>query len=230
VIFLGGFRSDMSGTKATRLDCFCAGRDQAYLRFDYQGHGDSSTDFADCTLGLWLEDTLCALDRATSGPQILVGSSMGTWIALLAGLQRPNRVAGLVLLAGAVDFTEELLWPRLGPSRQRALIAAGALRIPSDYDPKGYVITRTLIEEGRRHLLLGGPIALDVPTRLLHGMADPDVPWRHSLRIAEALTGDDVAMTLIKDGDHRLSRPQDLARLEAAIDEVGVSVRSRTAP
>jgi pimeloyl-ACP methyl ester carboxylesterase len=230
VVFLGGFRSDMGGTKATHLDRFCAGRNQAYLRFDYQGHGESSTDFADCTLGLWVDDALCVLDRATSGPQILVGSSMGAWIALLAGLQRPNRVAGLVLLAGAVDFTEALLWPRLGPERQRTLIAAGKLRIPSEYDPDGYVITRGLIDEGKRHLLLGGPITLDVPTRLLHGMADPDVPWQHSLSIAAALTGGDIVMTLIKDGDHRLSRPQDLARLEAAIDEVSVSARSRTTP
>jgi pimeloyl-ACP methyl ester carboxylesterase len=224
VVFLGGFRSDMTGTKASRLDRFCAGRNQTYLRFDYQGHGLSSTRFEDCTIGLWLEDALAMLDTATRGPQILVGSSMGAWIALLAGLQRPDRIAGVVAIAGAVDFTEALLWPRLGEALQRQLVAGGAVRIPSAYDPAGYVITRTLVEEGRRHLLLGQPIAFAAPVRLLHGMADPDVPWQHSLRVAAALAGGDVTVTLIKDGDHRLSRPQDLARLEAAIAELSGGV------
>jgi pimeloyl-ACP methyl ester carboxylesterase len=225
VMFLGGFRSDMTGIKAASLDRFCAARDQCYLRFDYQGHGDSRTRFEDCTVGLWLEDALCVLDQVAYGPQILVGSSMGAWIALLAALARPNRVSGLVCIAGAVDFTEALLWPRLGAERQRQLMVQGALRIPSAYDPDGYVVTRALIEEGRRHLLLAGAIELPVPTRLLHGMADPDVPWQHSLRLAAALTGGDVVTVLIKDGDHRLSRPQDLARLEAAIDELSLNPR-----
>jgi len=225
VMFLGGFRSDMTGTKAGSLDRFCAARDQRYLRFDYQGHGASSTAFEACTIGLWRDDALAMLDQVAYGPQILVGSSMGAWIALLAALARPARVAGLVCIAGAVDFTEALLWPRLGVERQAALMAEGALRIPSAYDPEGYVITRALIEEGRSHLLLGSAIDLAAPVRLLHGMADPDVPWQHSLRLAAALTGGDVVVTLVKDGDHRLSRPQDLARLDAAIEELSVSPR-----
>jgi pimeloyl-ACP methyl ester carboxylesterase len=229
VVFLSGFRSDMGGTKAVHLDRYCAGRRQRYLRFDYQGHGASSTAFENCTVGLWVEDALAVLDRACAGPQILVGSSMGAWIALLAALRRPDRVVGLILIAGAADFTEALLWPRLGAERQQVLLAQGAVRIASAYDPAGYVITRALVEEARAHLVLDGPIALAAPVRLLHGMADPDVPWQHSLRIAAALTGGDVAVTLVKDGDHRLSRPQDLARLEAAIDELTLNFRRRAA-
>jgi pimeloyl-ACP methyl ester carboxylesterase len=220
LLFLSGFRSTMDGIKASRLDQFCARTGQRYARFDYQGHGDSATRFENCTVGLWLEDALAVLDRVTHGRQILVGSSMGAWIALLAALARPERVAGLVLIAAATDFTERLLWPRLGAERQEALLAEGALRIPSAYDSAGYVITRRLIEEGRRHLLLGGPIALAQPVRLLHGMADPDVPWQHSLQLIEALAGGDVVASFIKDGDHRLSRLQDLARLEAVIEEL----------
>ncbi len=210
----------MDGIKAGWLDQFCARNDRNYLRFDYQGHGDSATRFEDCTVGLWYADALAVLDQLAQGKQILVGSSMGAWIALLAALVRPERVAGLVLIAGATDFTETLLWPRLGAERQAALMADGALRIPSAYDPAGYVITRALLEEGRRHLLLGGPIALDRPVRLLHGMADPDVPWQHSLRLVEALSGGDVVASFVKDGDHRLSRPQDLARVAAMIEEL----------
>jgi pimeloyl-ACP methyl ester carboxylesterase len=210
----------MDGTKATWLDQFCAQTGRDYVRFDYQGHGDSATRFEDCTIGLWRDDALAVLDEVANGPQILVGSSMGAWIALLAALARPERVRGLVLIAGATDFTEALLWPRLGAARQQALMTEGALRIPSAYDPSGYVITRELVEEGRRHLLLGRSIALDLPVRLLHGMADPDVPWQHSQLLVEALTGGDVVASFIKDGDHRLSRPQDLARLEAVIEEL----------
>jgi pimeloyl-ACP methyl ester carboxylesterase len=230
VLFLYGFRSDMTGTKAGQLDRFCAMRNQAYVRFDYQGHGASSTPFEECTLGLWLEDALAVLDQACVGPQILVGSSMGAWLALLVALRRPDRVAGLILIAGAPDFTEALLWPRLGPEQREILLAEGALRIPSPYDPAGYLITRKLVEEARTHLLLTGRIALAAPARLLHGMEDEDVPWQHSLRVAVALSGDDIVVTLIKDGDHRLSRPQDLARLEAAIDELSLIGRRRATP
>ena len=220
LMFLGGFRSTMAGIKASWLDQFCARTARNYVRFDYQGHGDSARHFEDCTVGLWREDALSVLDEVASGRQILVGSSMGAWIALLAALARPDRVAGLVLIAGATDFTEALLWPRLGAERQEKLMAEGVFRIPSAYDADDYVITRLLIEEGRQHLLLGGPIELGVPVRLLHGMADPDVPWQHSLRLVEALAGGDVVASFVKDGDHRLSRPQDLARLEAMIEEL----------
>lgn len=224
LMFLGGFRSTMDGIKASWLDQFCARTARNYVRFDYQGHGDSARHFEDCTVGLWREDALSVLDEVASGRQILVGSSMGAWIALLAALARPDRVAGLVLIAGATDFTEALLWPRLGAERQEKLMAEGVFRIPSAYDADGYVITRSLIEEGRQHLLLGGPIELGVPVRLLHGMADPDVPWQHSLRLVEALAGGDVVASFVKDGDHRLSRPQDLARLEAMIEELTVAL------
>jgi pimeloyl-ACP methyl ester carboxylesterase len=218
----------MDGIKASWLDQFCARTGRDYIRFDYQGHGDSTTSFEACTVGLWRDDALAVLDQVASGRQILVGSSMGAWIALLAALARPDRVAGLVLIAGATDFTEELLWPRLGAERQARLMAEGMFRIPSSYDPEGYVITRALIEEGRQHLLLGGPIALGVPVRLLHGMADTDVPWQHSLRLVEALSGGDVVASFVKDGDHRLSRPQDLARLEAMIEELTAALAAPT--
>jgi pimeloyl-ACP methyl ester carboxylesterase len=217
VVFLGGFRSDMTGTKATALDQFCAARGQAYLRFDYQGHGAASTGFEDGSIGLWLEDALAILDQLTEGPQILVGSSMGGWLMLLAALARPQRVAGLVGIAAATDFTESLIWARLPEEARVELVTAGRLVLPSAYDPMGTPITRRLIEEGRRHLLLDAPIPIERPVRLIHGMRDEDVPWRHSLALAEALTARDVTLTLVKEGDHRLSTPPDLARIEAAI-------------
>ena len=220
LVFLGGFRSDMAGIKAEHLDGFCRARDRSYVRFDYQGHGQSTTRFEDCTIGLWLEDALAVLDGLTEGPQILVGSSMGGWLALLAALQRPGRIAGLVAIAAATDFSEALLWSRLDDGQRSVLAESGRLVLPSAYDPAGYVITRRLVEEGRRHLLLDAPIPLACPVRLLHGMADPDVPWRHSLGLMASLAGGDAVLTLIKDGDHRLSRPQDLARLDALLDEL----------
>jgi pimeloyl-ACP methyl ester carboxylesterase len=221
LVFLGGFRSDMAGIKAVHLDAFCRARGRSYVRFDYQGHGASSTRFEDCTIGLWLDDVLAVLDQLTHGPQILVGSSMGGWLALLAALRRPARMAGLVAIAPATDFTETLIWARLAEAQRSALVETGRLVVPSAYDPAGYVITRTLIEEGRRHLLLDTPIALACPVRLLHGMRDPDVPWRHSLRLMDALAGENAMLTLIKDGDHRLSRADDLARLEGELDALG---------
>lgn len=215
VVFLGGFNSDMTGTKAEELSAFCAARRQAFLRFDYSGHGASGGRFVDGTIGRWAEDAACVLDRLTEGPQILIGSSMGGWIALLLALRRPERVKGLIGIAAAPDFTarmsEEL------PQEARAAIQRdGVWHRPSAYgDP--YPITRTLLEEGRNHLLLQGPVPLFIPVRLLHGQQDPDVPWELSLRIAKAITGPDVQVTLVKDGDHRLSRPQDLALLRRTL-------------
>jgi pimeloyl-ACP methyl ester carboxylesterase len=223
VMFLGGFNSDMTGVKAVHLDRFCATRNQPYLRFDYQGHGASSTRFEDCTIGLWLDDALAALDHLTAGPQILVGSSMGGWLALLVALKRPDRVAGLVGIAAATDFTEHLIWVRLSMEQRRMVAQQGFLRVPSAYDSSGYVITRQLIDEGRRHLLLDAPIQLAIPVRLLHGMQDPDVPWQRTLGLADALTTNDIVVSLIKDGDHRLSRPQDLERLTATVAELSRS-------
>jgi pimeloyl-ACP methyl ester carboxylesterase len=200
------------------LEDYCRRRGHAYLRFDYYGHGLSSGDFADGTIGRWRADAVAALDSLTEGWQILVGSSMGGWIMLLAALARPQRVAALVGIAAAPDFTEELLLPRLTPEQRRAIEETGRVVLSSDYDPAGYLYTRALIEDGREHLLLGAPIPLDVPVRLLHGLADASVPWQLSLRLAERLTSTDVVVTLVKGGDHRLSSEPDLARLAQVLD------------
>lgn len=207
----------MTGTKAQALDGFCAARGLAYLRFDPFGHGASSGDVLAGTIGRWAADAIAVLDRLTEGPQILVGSSMGAWLMLLAARARPERIAALLGIAAAPDFTEDLMWGAMAPAEQRALEEQGRLAVPSRYGDD-YAIPFGLISEARAHLLLRGPLALDRPVRLLHGMADADVPWETSLRLAEALTGGDVRLTLIKDGDHRLSRPQDLALLEAELE------------
>jgi pimeloyl-ACP methyl ester carboxylesterase len=225
IVFLGGYRSDMTGTKALFLEDYCRRRGRAYVRFDYFGHGASSGDFAQGTVGRWRDDAIAVIDSLTTGPQILVGSSMSGWIMLLAALARPGRVAALVGIAGAPDFTEELLWPRLTPAQRETVMRDGRVVLPSDYDPAGYHYTRALIEDGKRHLLLGGPIALDVPVRLLHGMRDGSVPWQLSLRLAERLTSRDVAVTLVKNGDHRLSTPSDLALLAQTLDVMAPSIR-----
>ena len=175
----------MTGTKATFLDEFCAARGLGYTRFDYSGHGASSGRFEDGTIGRWAEDAIAIIDRATEGPLILVGSSMGGWIMLLAALARPDRIAGLVGLAPAPDFTEALIWNRLADEERDRLIQAGRLEMPSEYSEEPTILTRALIEEGRRHLLLSAPIGIRCPVRLLHGMADPDVPYRLSLELAE---------------------------------------------
>jgi pimeloyl-ACP methyl ester carboxylesterase len=225
VVFLPGYRSDMAGEKATMLAAFCAARGQAMLRFDYSGHGASDGTFEDGTIGIWAADALTAIDALSEGPLVLVGSSMGGWIALLTALARPARVAGLVGIAAAPDFTETLMWAAMAPAERAVLLRDGVLRVPSQYGPP-YAITRALIEDGRSHLLLGAPLAIDCPTRLLHGQRDPDVPWETALRIAERVSSEDVRITLVKDGDHRLSRPQDLALLReilaGLLDQLGV--------
>jgi pimeloyl-ACP methyl ester carboxylesterase len=220
IVFLSGFASDMTGTKGTALADWAAARGQALLRFDYSGHGHSSGAFRDGTIGRWMADALAAIDRLTAGPLILAGSSMGGWIMLLAALARPDRIAGLVGIAAAPDFTEDLMWARMSPETRERLLADGAIHQPSQYQDAPLEITRALIEDGRQHLLLRGPIAIRCPVRLLHGMADPDVPWQTSMRLAERLAGDDVTVTLIKDGDHRLSRAEDLRRTFTAIEEL----------
>ncbi|MEO8714116.1 MAG: alpha/beta hydrolase [Acetobacteraceae bacterium] len=212
VVFLPGFRSDMAGDKATHLARFCAARDQAMLRLDYSGHGASGGRFEEGSIGRWAEDALALIDRVTEGRLVLVGSSMGGWIALLAALARPARIAALVGIAAAPDFTELLMWQAMAPFERETLLRDGVLHVASEYgDP--YPITLRLIEDGRAHLLLDAPIALDCPVRLLHGQCDPDVPWETALRLAERIEGDDVRFTLVKDGDHRLSRPADLTLL-----------------
>jgi pimeloyl-ACP methyl ester carboxylesterase len=225
IVFLSGFASDMTGSKGTALAAWAKERGQALLRFDYSGHGQSSGAFRDGTIGRWTADALAAFDRLTAGPQILVGSSMGGWIMLLAALARPDRVAGLVGIAAAPDFTEDLMWAAMPPETRARLLADGAIQEPSQYQDAPLEITRALIEDGRRHLLLRGSIDIRCPVRLLHGMADPDVPWETSARLADQLASTDVTVTLIKDGDHRLSREEDLRRIFAAVDEV-----SRTIP
>lgn len=219
VVFLPGFRSDMGGTKALALREHCAARGQALLRFDYSGHGESAGSFEEGTIGQWSADALAAFDALTVGPQILVGSSMGGWIATLLARQRAARIAGLLLLAPAPDFTEALMWPAFAPEQRVALLRDGVVHLPSQYG-EPTPITRALIEDGRNHLLLNAPIPLHCPVRILQGMADPDVPWRHSLRLSEALESQDVRLHLLKDGDHRLSRPEDLALLAETLDQL----------
>ena len=220
IVFLSGFASDMTGTKGTALASRALERGQAFLRFDYSGHGQSSGAFRDGTIGRWTADALAAIDRLTDGPQILIGSSMGGWIMLLVALARPERIAGLVGIAAAPDFTEDLMWAAMPPEMRSRLLADGLVHEPSQYQDAPLEITRTLIEDGRRHLLLRGDIAIRCPVCLLHGMADPDVPWETALRLSERLASADVTVTLIKDGDHRLSRGEDLQRVFAAVDEL----------
>jgi pimeloyl-ACP methyl ester carboxylesterase len=218
LVFAGGFRSHMRGTKAEFLDGYAARRGLAYLRFDPFGHGESGGRFEAGTIGRWIADLLSVL-ALTDGPQILVGSSMGAWLACHAALALPHRIAALVGLAPALDFTERLIRPALTPALAAALARDGVIEVPSEYGGP-YPIARALIEEGRRHLLLDGPIALAMPVRLLHGMQDRDVPYRLSLEAASRITGSDVELRLIKDGDHRLSRESDLARLADELDRL----------
>lgn len=226
VIFCTGYKSDMAGGKAMALERHCRDAGQQFTRFDYRGHGHSSGRFIDGTIGEWLDDTLAVLDGVAAGPQIVVGSSMGGWIGLLAARARPGRVRGFVGIASAVDFTQ-LIWERIDDNARNLLLTEGVWTRPSEYDPEGYPMTLSLIEEGRNHLLMPGPIAFDGVARLLHGQGDDAVPWRRSLEIAEALTAEDVAITLVKDGDHRLSRDRDIARLTATVAEATQAVRDR---
>jgi pimeloyl-ACP methyl ester carboxylesterase len=220
IVFLGGLRSEMTGVKASFLDEYCRTRGRAYLRFDYFGHGASSGDFAAGSIGRWAEDAIAVLDGLTEGPQILVGSSMGGWIMLLAALARRERVRALVGVAAAPDFSADLFWARLDPAQEREFRARRAITLPSEYDPSGYAYRMEFFEEADRHLVLREEIPLDCPVRLLHGMRDASVPWRRSLDLAERLRSGDVVVSLVKDGDHRLSAEPDLARLAATLDEL----------
>jgi hypothetical protein len=213
VVWLGGFHSDMLGEKASVLHGACREAGRRFVRFDYFGHGESSGEFGQGTIGRWRSDALAVVDRLTEGPLVLVGSSMGGWMALLVALARPERVKGLVLLAPAPDFTDRLMWASFDESQRRQIMEEGFWTRPSDYDPAGYPITRELIVEGREWNVLDGEIAIDVPVRILQGGLDPDVPWTHSLDLADKLRSKDVVWSLIQDGDHRLSRPQDIARM-----------------
>lgn len=220
VVFLGGFKSDMGGTKALHLQDWAEATGRAFLRFDYSGHGESSGAFLDGAIGDWFEDAMAVVQALTVGPQVLVGSSMGGWIALLLARALPERVAGLVGVAAAPDFTEDSMWAGFTPAQRAALAAEGRVVLPSDYDPAGYVITRRLIEEGRGRLVLRDPLPLPFPVRLLQGTADTDVPPAVALRLLDHATGPDIRLTLVKGADHRFSTQDCLALIERAVAEV----------
>lgn len=231
IVFLGGFMSDMTGEKATTLEAWAQGAGRAYLRLDYAGHGQSGGEFRDGTVGRWAADALTVIRHAgetvagLGGPLVLVGSSMGGWVMVHVALALkraggPQQTAGLVGIAAAPDFTHDLMPARLGPEVMAHIEAEGFYSAPSEYSDEPYIITRALVEDGNRQLVLTGPIDLDVPTRLIHGTADPDVPWTQSQKLMDALASDDVELILIKDGDHRLSSEQDLGRLEAVVEEL----------
>ncbi|MGY4510796.1 alpha/beta hydrolase [Bradyrhizobium sp. USDA 3650] len=231
LVWLGGFKSDMRGSKAVALDDWARDHGRALVRFDYSGHGESGGDFADGTIGRWLEESVAVFERFCDGPQVLIGSSMGGWMALLLAREIKKRqekqqakasLAGLVLIAPAPDFTEELMWKNFPAAVKKEIETKGVWMRPSDYgDGSPYPITRNLIEEGRNHLVLGSAIDLGCPVRILQGAQDPDVPWQHAFALTHRLPADDVVLTMIQDGDHRLSRPQDIARILAAVAEIG---------
>jgi pimeloyl-ACP methyl ester carboxylesterase len=229
LFWLGGFHSDMKGTKAVALDAWAAEQGRACVRFDYSGHGESGGAFIDGTIGRWLEESVAVFGQFCAGPQVVIGSSMGGWMALLLAREIAKRpalrtslgasLAGLVLIAPAPDFTEELMWKGFSHEARQDIETSGVWLRPSEYG-EPYPVTRALIEEGRNHLLLGSAIEVGCPVRILQGAQDPDVPWRHALALADRLPSDDVVLTMIRDGDHRLSRPQDIARIIAAVAEI----------
>jgi pimeloyl-ACP methyl ester carboxylesterase len=244
LFWLGGFKSDMGGTKAVALDAWAQAERRAMVRFDYSGHGESGGDCAVGTIGCWLEESLAVFEACCRGPQVVIGSSMGGWLALLLSRELARRsptpaialaseasgqrshaisaratIVGLVLIAPAVDFTEELMWKRFPPEVKRAIEQAGSWARPSQYSTEPYLITRALIEDGRRHLLLDSMIETGCPVRILQGVNDPDVPWQHAVELVARFARDDVVLTMVKDGDHRLSRPEDIERLIAAVAE-----------
>jgi pimeloyl-ACP methyl ester carboxylesterase len=226
LLWLGGFKSDMQGAKALALDAWAAEHDRGCIRFDYSGHGESGGNFTDGTIGRWLEESVAVLDRFCHGPQVFVGSSMGGWMALLLAREIARRgidnvsLAGMVLIAPAPDFTEALMWKGFSPAVREEIETKGMWLRPSEYG-EPYPITRALIEDGRNHLLLGSSIQVGCPVRILQGAKDTDVPWQHAFALAHRLPADDVVLTMIQDGDHRLSRPQDIARMIAAVAEMG---------
>ncbi|WP_296762376.1 alpha/beta hydrolase [Sediminimonas sp.] len=217
VVFLGGFKSDMEGTKALYLQDWAQRNGRAFLRFDYSGHGQSSGAFEDGCIGDWAADAIAAIDALTEGPQILVGSSMGGWIAALVARAMPARVAGMVGIAAAPDFTEDGMWAEFDADQRAAITAQGRLEQPSEYDDAPYVITRRLIEDGRENLVLRAPLGLPFPVRLLQGTADADVPRDVALRLLDHADSPDIHLTLVKGADHRFSTPDCLALVERAI-------------
>ncbi len=225
LVWLGGFMSDMRGSKAEAVDSFAAAQGRACLRLDYSGHGESEGAFEDGTISRWCEEALAVITAHAGEAPILIGSSMGGWIALLATRHlrvhdRARAPSGLVLIAPAPDFTERLMWPDFDEATRNAIMTDGKVMIPSEYDEVGYPITRALIEDGRTNLIMDEPILTGCPVHILQGMADPDVPWKHALAVMERMPADNVAMTLVKDGDHRMSRDQDIARLMTILEHL----------
>ncbi|MFC3168544.1 alpha/beta hydrolase [Paracoccus fontiphilus] len=220
VVFLGGFKSDMTGTKAAWLHDWAREGNRAFLRFDYSGHGDSSGCFEEGSIGDWFGDACQMIEALTDGPQVLVGSSMGGWISLLVARAMPQRVAGLVTIAAAPDFTEQGFWAGFDDAQRQALMTAGRVALPSDYDDQPYVITRRLIEDGRDHLVMNQPLRLPFPVRFLQGTADADVPVDWAMRLLDHATGDDIRLTLVKGADHRFSTPECLRLIAQSIDDV----------
>lgn len=221
VLFFGGFKSDMTGIKAVSLEQWCQANKRAFVRFDYSGHGQSSGTFESGTIGEWLDDALAVIDQLTKGPLILIGSSMGGWLSLLAAIARPERTHALITLACATDFTQRLLLPMFSAEEKQQLHAQGSLLIPCDYDDQQpYPITRDLLDEGENHLLLDASIPIHCPVRMFHGMQDPDVPWDFSRRTCEQLESNDATLTLIKQGDHRLSEPADLQLIFSGLEQL----------
>ena len=225
VVWLGGYKSDMLGTKAETLSTWAAGEGRAFLRHDYSGHGESGGAFADGTISRWLAESLAVFRKLTNGPQVLVGSSMGAWIALRMNAElnkagEGDRIAGLVLLAPAPDFTAELVEPDLTEAQRRDLAEKGYFEEPSEYSPEPYIYTRALIEDGRRNLVMSGPIHTHCPVHIIQGLADPDVPPSHALKLMSLLPADDATLSLVPNGDHRLSRPEDLELMTRAVGEM----------
>ena len=220
VVFLGGFRSDKEGTKALYLEEWAQRRGQAFLRFDYSGHGQSSGDFLDGSIGDWAEDAVAIIEGLTDGPQVLVGSSMGGWIALLVARALPGKVAGLVTIAAAPDFTEDSMWAGFDDAQRQALMTEGQVDLPSDYSDEPYTITRRLIEDGRDNLVLRQPLPLPFPARFLQGTADADVDVSVAHRLLDHAVGPDMRLTLVKDADHRFSDPDCLALIAHSVEDV----------
>lgn len=228
IVWLGGFRSDMEGSKAVALDQFAKDKGVACTRFDYSGHGQSGGAFVDGTISRWLEESLCVFKTHTKGPQILVGSSMGGWIALrmveeLEKTGETDRVRGLVLLAPAPDFTKELHWPKLTEQHKQDLETKGFFEEPTPYGPDPNIFTKALFDDGEKNLVMDGLINLHAPVHIIQGMNDPDVPWEHAMKLIEHLPHDNVTLTFIKDGDHRLSREQDIEKILSAVEQMSAS-------
>lgn len=220
VVFLGGFKSDMTGTKAVHLEDWAKANGRAFLRFDYSGHGQSSEDFLDGAIGDWFEDAVAAISQLTEGPQVLVGSSMGGWISLQVARAMPERLVGLVGIAAAPDFTEDSMWAMFTEEMRRDLLEQGRVELPSEYSDQPYIITRRLIEEGRNRLVLRDPLTLPFPVRLLQGTADEDVPVSVAMRLLDHAQGPDIRLTLVKGADHRFSTPECLDLITASIAEI----------